>query len=210
MEVQGLLAVPLGQTVWAVSAMEAEQAAGVEQQHGPAQQAGRVQRLHAQQALHALRAQTLPAVQGHMLDEVIEGVVDRQRRLLRVRQAIEVSQHARSAVAQFKIELAAGTELEQIQSESPPGEEACGVGAGLRDARIGQLIEPGVERGEEMADGLDQGAAGDQGPPALSFRSRARARSSATVSWWISWRSCLRRLCSASHVRTSGSSCLGT
>ena len=64
--------------------------------------------------------------------------------------------------------------------------------------------------GEEMADGLDQGAAGNHGRPALSFRSRARARSRATESWWISWRSCLRRWCSASHVRTSGSKSLGT
>ena len=66
--------------------------------------------------------------------------------------------------------------------QPPPGEEAAVVGAGLLDARVGQAVEPGVEVGEEVADGLDEGAAGDQGRPALSFSSRARARSSATDS----------------------------
>ena len=75
-----------------------------------------------------------------------------------------------AAVAQVIIELAAGAELQQVQGEAPPGQEARGVGAGLRDARVGEAVEPGVELGEEVADGLDQGAAGDQGRPALSFR----------------------------------------
>src|SRR5258708_3622121 len=63
----------------------------------------------------------------------------------------------------FKIELLAGTELQQVQRESPPGEEAFVVGAGLLDAGIVQAIQPGVEIGKEVADGLDQGPAGDQG-----------------------------------------------
>ena len=99
---------------------------------------------------------------------------------------------------------------EEVQAEAPPSQEAAAVGAGVLVARVGQAIEPAAEVGEEVAGGLDQGAAGDQGRPALSFRNRALARSRATVSWWISRRRSLRRLCSASHERTSGSRYLGT
>jgi hypothetical protein len=78
--------------------------------------------------------------------------------------------------------LAAGGQLQQIQGDPSPGEEAGGVGAGLLDAGIGKAIEPDVELGEEVTNGLDQGLASDQGRPALSFRSLALARSSATES----------------------------
>src|SRR5207302_905666 len=135
---------------------------------------------------------------------------DRERRLLGVGQAIEVGQDLRPAVAEVEVELAARAQLEQVEGKAPPGEEARRVGAGVRQTRIGEAVEPGVEVGEEVAHGLGQGAAGDQGRPALSFSRRARARSSATDSWWISWSRALRRLCSASHVRTSGSRPLGT
>ena len=44
-----------------------------------------------------------------MADEVIEGVVDGQRRLFGLGQMIEVGQNLGAAVAQLVIELAAGT-----------------------------------------------------------------------------------------------------
>ncbi len=108
--------------------------------------------------------------------------MDRQRRLLGLGQTVEVGQHRGAAVAQVIIELTAGAQLEQVQGQPPPGQEACGVGASLRDARVGETVEPGVELGEEVADGLDEGPAGDYGRPALSFSNRARARSRATDS----------------------------
>jgi hypothetical protein len=139
--------------------------------------------LHADQALHHLGAQAFPAGEAHVLQEVIEGVVDRQRGLRGLGQAVEVGQHRPAAVAEFKIQLAAGAELEQVQREPPPGEEPPVVDAVLLHARIREAIKPGTQLGEEMADGLDQGAASDQGRPALSFRHHARARSRATDSW---------------------------
>lgn len=72
--------------------------------------------------------------------------------------------------------------MQQVEEQPPPGQETAIVGAGVLDTRIGQMVEPGVEVGEEMPDGLDESAAGDQGRPALSFSQRARARSRATVS----------------------------
>ena len=117
-----------------------------------------------------------------MAEKVIQGVMYRQGGLLGVGQAIEIGQYVRSAVAEIEVQLAAGTELEQVQGQPPPGEEAGGVGAFLLDAAVRKVVEPGVELGEEMADGLHQGAAGNQGRPSLSFSMRARARSRATES----------------------------
>jgi hypothetical protein len=78
--------------------------------------------------------------------------------------------------------LASGAELKQVQGQAPPGQKARGVGAGLLDAGVGEVAEPVVEFGEEVSDGLDQGPPGNQGRPPLSFSSRARARSRATLS----------------------------
>jgi hypothetical protein len=136
--------------------------------------------------------------------------MDRQGRLRGLGEAVEVGQDVRAAVTQLVVELAARAELQQVEVQPPPGQEARGVHAGLRVAGIEEAVEPGVELGEEVTAGLDQGAAGDQGRRASSFSRRARARSRATVRRWISWRRVLRRLCSASHERTSGRSAWGT
>src|SRR5689334_5391195 len=141
---------------------------------------------------------------------MVEGVVNGQGGLLGLGQAVEVDQHLCAGVTQFVIELATRAQLQQIQVKPPPGQEAFVVGTGVLHACVGEAVEPGVEVGEEVAGGLYQGPAGDQGRPALSLRCRARARSRATVSRWISWSRLLRRLCSASHERTSGRSSLGT
>ena len=117
-----------------------------------------------------------------MADEVIQRVVNRQRGLFGLGQAVEVGQDRWAAVAQVEIELTAGAELKQVQRQSPPGQETRGVGAGVLGTRVGKAIEPGVKLGEEVAGGLDQGTAGDQGRPALSFSSRALALRSATES----------------------------
>src|SRR5262249_39180221 len=128
-----------------------------------------------------LATQFLPAGQGCMADEVVERVVDRQSGLSGVGQAVEVGQDLRP-VAQLVIELASGAELEQVQSQAPPGEEAGGVGAGFLNTCVGQTLEPVVEVRETVTDGLDEGPSGAQGRPALSFRFRALARSRATES----------------------------
>ena len=108
--------------------------------------------------------------------------MDRQRRLRGLGQAVEVGQDRSAAVAQLKIELTAGAELEQVQAGPPPGEKAREVSAGVRVARVGEAIEPGVEVGKEMAGGLDQGLAGDHGRPAFRRRCRACVRTTARLS----------------------------
>jgi hypothetical protein len=117
-----------------------------------------------------------------MADKMVQGVVDGQRRLLGLGQAVEVGQDRRATVTQVEIELAAGAELKEVQAQSPPGQKTRGVGAGLLETRVGEAVEPCVELGEEVSGGLDEGTASDQGRPALSFRLRALALSRATES----------------------------
>jgi hypothetical protein len=61
--------------------------------------------------------------------------------------------------------LPAAVQLQEIQEQTPPDEKASGVSAGVLVAGIGQVLEPVVELGEEVADGLDEGLAEDQGRP---------------------------------------------
>ncbi len=90
-----------------------------------------------------------------MAQEMVERVVDGKRRLLGLGQTIEVGQNRLAAVAQFEIQLAACAELQQVQGNAPPAEEARGVDAILLDARVGEAIQPDIELGEKMANGLN-------------------------------------------------------
>jgi hypothetical protein len=108
--------------------------------------------------------------------------VDRQGGLCGLGQPVEVGEHRGTRIAQLEIELAAGTQLQQVELQAPPGQEAAVVGAGVLDPAVGEAVQPGVEVGEEVANGLDQGPPDDQVRPALSFRKRALARSRATAS----------------------------
>ena len=74
---------------------------------------------------------------------------------------LHTGQHLRPAVAELVIELAAGSQLQQVQCQTPPGQEAAHVGAVFLHPRIGQAIQPGVQLREEVADGLHQGTPGD-------------------------------------------------
>lgn len=83
------------------------------------------------------------------------------------RQAIEVVQDLGPAGLQFEVQLPAAGQLQQVQQQAPPDQKARGVGASVLVTRIGQLLEPVVELGEEVAYGLDKGLAQDQGRPFL-------------------------------------------
>jgi len=73
-----------------------------------AQQTSRIEDLHANQPLGDLMADLLPAREGDLTDEVVEGIMDRAGLQLGLRQAIEIGQQVGSIAAEFIIELAAG------------------------------------------------------------------------------------------------------
>jgi hypothetical protein len=62
----------------------------------------------------------LPAGQGDVAEKVIEGVMNGQSRRGGFGQAAEVSQNLGVGIAEIVIELAAGAELEEIETEAPP------------------------------------------------------------------------------------------
>jgi hypothetical protein len=102
-----------------------------------------------------------------MLQEVVEGIVDRPCVEVCLGQAVEVGEDLGAAGVEVVVELATAAELEEVKTDSPPGEEACGIGNGVGDAAVRELVEPAVEVGEEVANRLDEGLPGDQGRPAL-------------------------------------------
>jgi hypothetical protein len=86
-------------------------------------------------------------------------------------QAVEVVEHLGAGAGPLEVELAAAAQFEQEQTEAPPQQEACGVGDRRRGTRVGDVVQPGVEKRPEVADGLDQQRADVQDRPFLRLRS---------------------------------------
>ena len=209
-QIQRGFAVPLHQAMLAVPAVEAQHAGAVDRDHPTPQQAGGVEDLHAHQAFDHVHVEAGPGRDRDAAEEVIEGVVDGPGGLRGLGQAVEVVQDVGVAGLEIEVELAARAELEEVQGDAPPGQEAAVVLDGVGVAGVGELIEPVVEAGEEVADGQGQGGAEVYKRPRWRRRwgtwllIRARVRSV------ISLRRRLRRRCSVIHWRTSASSSLGT
>jgi hypothetical protein len=79
--------------------------------------------------------------------------------LLGLGQPIEVGQHLGAAGIQIEIELPPTAQLEQIQAEPPPDQEAFVVDDEGLEAGIGERVQPAIELRPEVADGFDEGAA---------------------------------------------------
>ena len=71
------------------------------------------------------------------------------------------------ASAAMAMAMPAAAELPQVQPQPPPGQKARLIGDEVAVARVGKALQPIVEVGKEMPHGLDKGAAGDHGRPAL-------------------------------------------
>ena len=65
-----------------------------------------------------------------------------------------------------EIELPTAAELQQEQQQADPAHEAGLVCNAIAVATVGQCLEPVVELGKEVADGLDEGGRDDQVRPA--------------------------------------------
>jgi len=103
-------------------------------------------------------------------DEVVEGVVDGARVVVGLGQAVEVVQDVGAAGVEVEIELASAAELEEVQADTPPAQKAGLVSDRVLVPGIREPVEPLVKVGEEVAGGEGEGAAGDQGCPALRRR----------------------------------------
>ncbi len=164
--VQGLFAGLLRQAVVAVLPAEDEVAAAIQANHEPALDAGGVQDPHADQPVHHLgthRGDRIGADQGQV---IIQSVIARKAVLLGLGQPIEVVQDGRPLFAILEVELASAAELADEEQHAVPEKEAAVVGDPLRAARVSNLVEPGVELREKMADGASEDGADGQGRPA--------------------------------------------
>jgi hypothetical protein len=141
------------------------QTGAIQQDHQVTLQAGRFQNLAADQVADHLDPQVVKSLPVHMAEEMVQGAMDRPAVLVGAGQTIEVVQDVGPVGLQFEVQLPAAVQLQEIQEQTPPDEKASGVSAGVLVAGIGQVLEPVVELGEEVADGLDEGLAEDQGRP---------------------------------------------
>ena len=85
--------------------------------------------------------------------------------------------------AQLEVDLAPTAEFAEEEEEADPEEEAGVIGQPDRVARVGEVVEPVVEAGEEVADGAYQEGADPQGRPALRLRVWTWVLIRATANW---------------------------
>src|SRR5262249_27698005 len=144
-QVQGPIGMLLGQAVVTVAAAPAQQARAIDEQYEVAEQPRWIEDAHAAQTPHQLGPQRGEARGRTVAEEMVEGVVDGTRALVGVGQAVEVGQDVRTPSVELEVELAAAAQLTEIEPQSPPGQKAPAVNAGVLVAGVGQLVEPGVE-----------------------------------------------------------------
>src|SRR5205814_8436861 len=92
---------------------------------------------------------------------------------------------------QLVVELAAAAEFEQEQAQPPPQQETFVVDDKGEETRVLDGVDPGVDFGEEVANGLHEDGADVQGRPRRRCRWRLWVWTRARLSWVISARSCL-------------------
>src|SRR5262249_24120580 len=144
------------------------------------------------------------------LQEILQGLVHRPALHGGARQAIEVAQHLRAICVQLIIQLSPATQLAQEQAQPPPDQEPLGVDHQRGEAGIVDLVDPGIELGEEVAHGPHQDRTDPQRRPRLSRRCATWPRIKARVNWLTSWIRALSRWYSCTHVRTSSRRSWGT
>jgi hypothetical protein len=126
------------------------QAGGVEGDGQIAEHARRVENLGPDQVPDHARAQLRKTMRLDTAHVMVQGVMDRPRRLPGIGQAIEVAQNLRAAGVELEVQLPPAAELEQVKANAPPGQEARFIDAHHLQAPIGQRLQPIVEVGEEM------------------------------------------------------------
>ncbi len=129
-------------------------------------------------------------------DEMIEGLGDRQRVLPRAGQMIEVVEDGAFQVAQVVISRTAAAQAQTEEKQSPPAKKTAVIVDHGLEAGVGQLVQPGRQLREEMADGFEKSPRQGYDLPDLRRWAVTWVWISARDSWVSSRTSCLRRRCS--------------
>ena len=86
-----------------------------------------------------------------------------------LRQAVEVGQHLRAVAVELVVELPPTSQLAEEQAQPPPHQEPLVIDHQRQEPRIVNLVDPGVQFGEEMAHGPGQDRADVQCRPRRRF-----------------------------------------
>jgi len=150
-QVEGAFAPALSQAALAVRPTEREETRTVQCNDELAGEAASIECFHADEPSDALGSQPGDCRRADMTDKMIQGFVHRQRLLTAAGRPIDVFEDMRFGIAQLAVELAAAAELAAEQQQAPPHEELLVVLDEGQEAGVGQLLEPGIESGPEVA-----------------------------------------------------------
>lgn len=147
----------LGQAVFTVPLVKGQHPRAVHGHDQAAQEPEGVQGPHPNQPVGTLLAQVGQGLRPlTMFQEVIDRVGDRQGLLGGSRQAVNISQEAQLQVAQVKVDLPAAAQAQGEDEHRQPKQEAAVVFDEGLEAGVGHRVQPGVELGEEVAQGADE------------------------------------------------------
>ena len=148
----------LGQALRAVAVAETEIAGAVNGRHQIALEPEIVQGFHADEPLSVLPEQLSESRAADMADKVVQSFGDRQSLLVGVGQQIQIVENGAFQIAQIVIGRAAAAQTQTKEQQPPPAEEAPVIIDQRLATRIGQLVQPGGQLREEVADRSDEGS----------------------------------------------------
>ena len=166
----------LGQALRAVAVAETEIAGAVNGGHEIALEPEIVQGFHADEPLRVLPEQLSESRAADMADKVIEGFGNRESVLLGAGQKIEIVEDGAFQIAQVVISRAPASQTQSEEQQSPPAQKAPVIFHQRLATGIGQLIQPGGQLREEVADGSDE-------RPGQGYDLPCRRRRAVTCDW---------------------------
>lgn len=148
--------VPLSQALGTMVMTEAEVTGAVNGGDEIALEAEIVQGFHADQPLSVLVEQLGESGAADVSDEMIQSFGDRERVLLGAGQQVEVVEDGAFEIAQVVIGRTATAQAQPEQEQAPPAEKAAVILDHGLEAGVGQLVQPGGQVREEVADSFEK------------------------------------------------------
>jgi hypothetical protein len=175
----------LGQALRAMAMAETEIAGAVNGGHNIALEPEIVQGFHADEPLSVFPEQVSESRAADMADKVVEGLGDGQSVLVGAGQKIEIVEDGAFQIAQVVIGRTPATQPQSEEQQSPPAQKAPVIFHQGLATSIGQLIQPGGQLREEVADGSDEGPGQGYDLPRRRRLAATWERIRARASWVI-------------------------
>ena len=163
----------VNETVRAMRPSKCEMTGGIQGKNISPLQTRPFQAPHAEKTTHHARSQISIWCGSGVSQELIQSVVYRARFLVGLGQSVEIVQDLGAAGIEVEIKLAATAELEKVQADPPPDEEALVVNNQWHKTGIGDVIQPPLELRPEVEDGCQERLAETYNRPFRRFCSWA-------------------------------------